>query len=131
MRVGAVAVLVALALGACGGDEAPGSEGPPPGGAKYDSLEEVAEAADCADVEDVGTANNPGLEEFGICHVGRANIDIYLTSDRSAWEHLAEMFPSVLGPNWVIVSPSGAEGARAIHEKLGGELKIPPSPTPT
>ena len=39
--------------------------------------------------------------------------------------------PIALGNQWVIVSPSGAEGARVIHERLGGELKIPPSPAPT
>lgn len=98
---------------------------------RYESLEDVARAADCKELRDVGTANNPGLKQFGICHVGSANIDIYLTSQRALWEHIADQFPSVIGPNWVIVSPSGAEGARVIHERLGGELKIPPSPAPT
>lgn len=132
MRAGVGAVLLCLALAACSGDEpAPAApSAPPAAGSSYDSLEAVAEAADCGNLRDVGTGNNAGLEEFGVCAIGSANIDIYLTSQRNLWEHLGDQFPSVLGPNWVIVSPSGVEGARIIQERLGGELKLPPSPTP-
>ena len=135
MRARVLVVSLALLLGACDGDDPPDRAASPAqetrAGKTYGSLEEVAAAADCAGLQDVGTGNNAGLKEFGICHVGSANIDIYLTSQRGLWEHIADQFPSVIGPNWVIVSPSGAEGARVIHERLGGELKIPPSPSPT
>ena len=134
MRAWAAIVVLAALVGACDGDDL-GDAGQAathgPAAQRYASLEEVARAAGCKGLQDVGTGNNAGLKQFGICYVGRANIDIYLTSQRALWEHLADQFPSVIGPNWVIVSPSGAEGARVVHEKLGGELKIPPSPTPT
>jgi hypothetical protein len=133
LRVRAGAIGLCLVLAGCAGDDpAPGASTPEPrGGARYDSLEAIADAADCKGLQDLGTANNAGLEEFGICYVGSANIDIYLTSQRGLWEHLADQFPSVLGPNWVIVSPSGIEGARIIQERLGGELEVPPSPSPS
>ncbi len=132
MRVRAAAVLVCLVLAGCSGDEpAPAEPTPEPAaGVRYDSLEAVAEAADCTKLVDVGTGGNAGLAEFGVCYVGSANIDIYLTTQRGLWEHLGDQFPSVLGPNWVIVSPSGVEGALIIQERLGGELKLPPTPTP-
>lgn len=126
-------VAVVVLLGACGDDDS-GVEGTTatrgPAGERYESLEEVARAADCKGLQDVGTGNNAGLKQFGVCYVGSANVDIYLTSQRGYWEHLADQFPSVIGPNWVIVSPTGPEGARLIHERLGGELKVPPTPTP-
>lgn len=132
MRVRAAAALLCLVLAGCSGDDpAPAASPPEPDrGVSYDSLEAVAEAADCTKLQDIGTGGNAGLAEFGVCYVGSANIDIYLTTQRGLWEHLGDQFPSVLGPNWVIVSPSGIEGARIIQERLGGELKVPPSPTP-
>lgn len=131
MRVRAVAGLLCLVLAGCSGDDsAPAAATPEPAAVRYDSLEAVAEAADCTKLVDVGTGGNAGLEEFGVCYVGSANIDIYLTSQRGLWEHIGDQFPSVLGPNWVIVSPSGVEGALIIQERLGGELKLPPTATP-
>lgn len=135
VRVLAVALGVLAALGACDGGPGEPPVGVPsasPDEARaYEGLEEVAEAADCEGLEDLGTANNAGLDEFGICHIGSANLDIYLTSQRGLWEHLADLYPSVLGPNWIIVSPSGLEGARVVQERLGGELRVPPGPSPT
>lgn len=134
MRVSLMAL--ALVAAACGGDDAAAPAAPsaapgtpsPSGTQAYDTLEELAAAFDCKDVQDVGTGSgNPGLSAFGICHIGRHNIDIYMTSDRGAWEHLAEQFPSVLGPSWIIVCPTGAKAARIVHARLGGELRIPRS----
>ena len=132
MRVRALTLVSALLLVACGGDDA-GPPSPTPGSASstgpggYGSLEEIADAFDCKDVQDVGTGGNAGLAAFGVCHIGRHNIDIYLTTARGQWEHLAAQFPSVLGPNYIIVCPTGAKAARIVHERLGGELRIPPS----
>lgn len=139
MRVRALVVAVAALalLAACdGGAEEPlvaaPTPTPTPGEVRaYDGLEEIAEALDCKGLEDVGTANNPGLDEFGICYIGSANLDLYMTSQRGLWEHLSDLYPSVLGPNWIIVSPSGLEGARVVQERLGGELRVPPSPSPS
>jgi hypothetical protein len=127
LRVRALTIAVALLLAGCGGEEAGPPEAAPSSAAPgaYESLEEIAAAFDCKDVQDVGTGGNAGLAAFGVCHIGRHNIDIYLTSVRTQWEHLAEQFPSVLGPNYVIVCPTGAKAARIVHERLGGELKIP------
>lgn len=131
MRVRVLLVVLGLLAGACGGDEAAGPQPSPTGPQSFDSLQEAAAAFDCSDVRDVGTGGNAGLKAFGVCHIGRANIDIYLTTDRSLWEHIAEQFPAVLGPNWVIVCPTGPKAARIVHERLGGELKIPkPTPRP-
>ena len=134
MRAWAALVLIGASLGACADDE-PAAPAPTAAAADdalaYETLAEVAEAADCGKLQDIGTGGNAGLKAFGVCYVGSANIDIYLTSQRNLWEHLADQFPAVLGPNWVILSPSGPEGARVIHERLGGELKIPPSPAPS
>ena len=134
MRVWAAVVPLAASLAACADDE-PATPAPTPAAAEnalaYETLAEVAEAADCGKLQDIGTGGNPGLKAFGVCYVGSANVDIYLTSQRNLWEHLADQFPAVLGPNWVILSPSGGEGARVIHERLGGELKIPPSAAPS
>lgn len=126
----ALALAAALLVG-CAGDEAaapttaPSASASPGEAPRYETLEEIAEAFGCEDLQDVGTGGNPGLEAFGVCHLGRANVDIYLTSARSAWEHIAEQFPSVLGPNYIIVCPTGAKVAREVHERLGGELRIP------
>jgi hypothetical protein len=128
----AVALAVAAALlAACAGEDAaapttaPSPSASPGEAVPYDTLEEIAAAFGCEDLQDVGTGGNPGLEAFGVCHLGRANVDIYLTSARSAWEHIAEQFPSVLGPNYIVVCPTGAKVARKVHARLGGELKIP------
>lgn len=136
MRAWALA-LTFLVLAGCAVDEAagpptratpvsvtPGTPAPAAPGT-YETLDEIAAAFDCADVQDVGTGGNPGLSAFGICHIRRHNIDIYMTTNRGQWEHLAEQFPSVLGPNWIIVCPTGAEAARIVHRRLGGELRIP------
>ncbi|HEX2294400.1 MAG TPA: hypothetical protein VHN37_03740 [Actinomycetota bacterium] len=80
-------------------------------------------------MEDVGTGGNPGLTAFGVCYVEPGkNVDIYMTSDRGAWEHLADQFPSVLGPNWIVVCPTGPAAAREVHDRIGGELVIPETP---
>ena len=136
MRVRALslALVVALAAAACGGegdDRAAAPSTTPsasptavaPG--QYDTLQELADAFDCKDLQDVGTGGNAGLVAFGICRIGRHNIDIYLTSQRGLWEHLANQFSSVLGPNFVIVCPTGPKAARIVHERLGGDLRIP------
>ena len=125
--VAAALVVSALVAGACDDDAAipaRSSEGPLPEGRRYASLDEVGDALGCQ-VEDVGTGGNAGLAAFGVCHVAGDNVDVYLTSDRGLWEHLAEQFPSVLGPNWIIVCPTGAEAARRVHARLGGTLEIP------
>jgi len=127
----AVALTLALPAVACSGDEAaapaPSASASSPAAedGRYETLEEIAAAFDCRDLQDVGTGGNQGLEAFGVCHVGRANVDIYLTSQRELWEHIAQQFPSVLGPNWIIVCPTGAKVAREVHERIGGELVIP------
>lgn len=133
MRAWGLGLLVAGVLVACSGDDpAPAvAASPGPVAEAFANLEEAAAAIGCDAYRDVGTGGNAGLEQFGVCNIGSANIDIYLTSQRNLWESLADQFPTVLGPNWVIVSPSTAEGARLIHERVGGELVIPPSPTPT
>lgn len=138
MRVRALslALVVALAAAACGGEgddgagapsttpsASPTAAAPEPG--QYDTLQELADAFDCKDLQDVGTGGNAGLVAFGICRIGRHNIDIYLTSQRGLWEHLANQFSSVLGPNFVIVCPTGPKAARIVHERLGGDLRIP------
>lgn len=132
MRVRALtlAVAAALTLTSCmGGETAAPEDGTPApgasGGLAYDSLEEIAAAFGCEKLQDVGTGGNQGLTAFGICYLGDDNIDIYMTSQRGLWEHLAAQFPSVLGPNWIIVCPTGAKAARLVHERLGGTLKIP------
>lgn len=126
----ALALAAALLVACAGGDAAAPTAAPSPAvsrgeAPRYDTLEEIAAAFDCEDLQDVGTGGNPGLEAFGVCHLGRANVDIYLTSQRAAWEHIAEQFPSVLGPNYIIVCPTGAKVARKVHDRLGGELRIP------
>lgn len=126
----ALALAAALLVGCAGEDAAAPTATPSPSpipseGVRYETLEQIAAAFDCEDLQDVGTGGNPGLEAFGVCHLGRANVDIYLTSARSAWEHIAEQFPSVLGPNYIIVCPTGAKVARKVHERMGGELRIP------
>jgi hypothetical protein len=132
LRAWALALLVAIAVTACSGDDSGRAAQPSgDGGAAYESLDEVVDAVGCKGFMDVGTGGNAGLEEFGVCNVGSANIDIYLTSQRGLWEHLADQFPSVLGPNWIIVSPSGVEGARVVRDRLGGELRLPAGPTPS
>lgn len=119
MRVlgGAAAALIVGVAGSCGGG--PGE------GRRYASLAEVGRHLGC-DVQDVGTGGNEGLEAFGVCYVRQGdNVDIYLTSDRRLWEHLAEDFPSVLGPNWIVVCPTGGDVARLVHDELGGTLALP------
>lgn len=128
MRVQAAALALVFALAGCGdGDGRAQTEPSPkttvPGG--FATLEDAAAAFDCTDVRDIGTGGNPGLAAFGVCQIGRHNIDVYLTTDRSAWEHVAEEFPAVLGPNWVIVCPTGVKAARIVHDRIGGELRIP------
>ena len=130
MRVRGVALALTVAMAAAGCSEE-AADPPPtpapatssPGGAA--SLEVLANAFGCEDLHDVGTGGNPGLAAFGVCHLGRHNIDIYLTTNRAQWEQLADQFPSVLGPNWIIVCPTGAKTARIVHERIGGTLKIP------
>lgn len=132
--VAALGIALALLGASCSGDEpaaptpaaAPSPTATGPGGSvAYESLEEAAAAFDCEEVQDVGTGGNRGLEAFGVCHIGRANVDIYLTTERGLWEHIAQQYPSVLGPNWIIVCPTGAKVARTVHERIGGELVIP------
>jgi hypothetical protein len=91
---------------------------------RYETLAEVGRDLDC-EVRDVGTGGNAGLSAFGVCDVGEDNVDIYLTSQRGLWEHIAEDFPSVIGPNWIVVCPTGPPAARRVHAKLGGRLVIP------
>lgn len=93
--------------------------------ARYETLDEIAAAFDCDDLQDIGTGGNPGLTSFGICRIGVDNFDIYMTSNRGQWEHIADQFPSVLGPDWIVVCPTGPKAARLVHERLGGELRIP------
>lgn len=127
MRVSA-AVCAAVLLSGCSGEpapERPAAATPSPLPGEYGSLEEIAAAFGCEDVHDVGTGGNPGLTAFGVCHIRRHNIDIYMVSDVGLWEHIAEQFPSVVGESWIIVCPTGAKAARIVHERLGGELRIP------
>jgi hypothetical protein len=127
LRARAAALAVAVAFTACGGDGGDGRSagGPTPTPAPFEAVEELAASMRCEDVQDVGTGGNAGLSAFGVCHIGRHNVDIYVTSDRAQWEHLAEQFPSVLGPGWIVVCPTGAKAARIVHDRLGGELRIP------
>lgn len=126
--VGTALAGLVLVAAACGGDDAEDPAepaGPAPGEAQpYGSLDEVGDALGCK-VQDVGTGGNAGLKAFGVCNLGRHNVDIYLTSQRGLWEHLADQFPSVLGPNWIVVCPTGPEAARLVHDELGGTLEIP------
>ncbi len=91
---------------------------------RYETLAQVGRDLGC-EVRDVGTGGNAGLTAFGVCSLGRDNVDVYLTSRRGLWEHLAEQFPSVLGPNWIVVCPTGAAAARRVHDRLGGKLALP------
>ena len=129
MRARALALTLSLAAGCAAGDTGPlvptpsGTASPSP--ARYETLEEIAAAFGCEKLQDVGTGENAGLTAFGICYVGRHNVDIYMTSNRGAWEHLADEFPSVLGPNWIVVCPTGAKAARIVQRRLDGELRVP------
>ncbi len=129
MRVSGAVLSALLFTTGCSGEpapERPAAATPSPSiPGEYGSLEEIAAAFGCEDVQDVGTGGNPGLTAFGVCHIGRHNIDIYMTSSVVQWEHIAEQFPSVVGESWIIVCPTGAKAARIVHERLGGDLRIP------
>ena len=137
-----LAALVLALLAACGGPSAePSSEaavdptpsplvapdGPPPEPRRYETVQEAAAALGCSDLEDLGNGGNAGLRTQGVCHIGHRNFDIYLTSQRDLWEHIAAQFPSVFGPGWIVVSPTGEEGARYAQGMLGGDLALPGS----
>jgi hypothetical protein len=134
--IGGSIVLGALLPASCASDPAspvaaatpapsPSTDGPRPRPPRFETLEAAAEAIGCPDVRDVGTGGNPGLRAFGVCNIGRDNIDIYLTSQRSLWENIAEQVPSVLGPGWIIVTPTGEKAARHVQSLVGGELRGP------
>lgn len=105
----------------------PSVHGPPPKAKPYDSLTEIAAAFDCTKLEDLGNGGNVGLRTQGVCYVGFHNVDIYLTSDREPWERIAEQFPSVFGPQWIVVTPTGEGAARYVQSKIGGRLALPAS----
>ena len=91
---------------------------------RYGSLQEIARAFDCTGLKNVGTGGEVTIRAFGVCAVGRHNIDIYLVRGTS-FDYLLSQFAGVKGPGWVIVTPTGGEAARIVHERLGGRLAIP------
>ena len=131
-RIAGTILVAILLLVACSGSPpddgeiAPSPSVPsgPPEARSYSGLEEIAEAIGCEGVRDVGTGGNPGLSAFGICSLGRHNLDIYMVTDNS-WDNSFPDFPNVRGPGWMIVCPTGEKAARLVQNAIGGELRLP------
>ena len=91
---------------------------------RYRSLEAIAQEIGCTDLEELGTGNNEGLKDFGVCYFGRHNIDIYLVSRMALWQDVAQQFTSVKGPGWIVVCPTGDEAALYVQGAIGGEVNL-------
>lgn len=133
----ALALAALLLLASCGGEPAPPepaavsttlppNAGPAPEPRPFETLEEVASAIGCTDLEDLGNGGNTGLRTQGVCYVGVHNVDVYLTSERKPWERIAQQFPSVFGPQWIVVTPTGPDAARYVQGRIGGRVVLPP-----
>ena len=118
-------IAASLVLASCASDTEPSgtspAESPPSAPSRYETLEAIANDIGCTDLQNVGTGNNPGLREFGVCQLGPHNIDIYLISDPS-WNYLADEFDAVSGPGWIVVCPTGEKAANLVHAEIGGTL---------
>lgn len=101
------------------------TQGPPPQARRYKTLQEVADAIGCTDLEDLGTGGNAGLRAFGICNLGEHNIDIWLVTDSSWRSQLAADAAIVYGPGWIVTCPTGKEAAREVRRRVGGTVSIP------
>lgn len=117
-------LVAALLLTSCASTPEARSTGAPAttkGAWDYESLDEIADAIGCTDLQDVGTGGNAGLRAFGVCHLDGHNLDVYLVSDHS-WDHLKQQFHTVSGSGWIVVCPTGARAARLVHREIGGEI---------
>ena len=118
-------IAASLVLASCASDPSTGGTGAqtssPSAPSRYETLEAIANDIGCTDLQNVGTGNNAGLREFGVCRLGPHNIDIYLISDPS-WNYLAEEFDAVSGPGWIVVCPTGEKAAKLVHAEIGGTL---------
>ena len=114
-----LALVAALALGACGGN----SSG---GGPSYESVTALAHDLGCSGVElNDGVS---GVKEEGHCQLSGERMTVYIWPDGvDAKEPPGASSPFgggwvVVGKNWTVAALTAA-GAKKVLDKLGGELK--------